>query len=87
MDVNFVQEVKTLENGSFYIHPFESCNKVRLTAMKTEDLWLKTGHGDFYGKDNGTAPMVEATRLGSLTSTQIRLGERGARVDLLTTRL
>jgi len=82
---NYVQEVKTSTDGSFYIPPFSAsvCNRVRLSAKLVEDLWLKTGHDAsdiFYEGDNGTAPVVEAARLGSPTVTEITLGARGGQV-------
>jgi hypothetical protein len=80
--VGRVQEVKTSTDGSFYVPPFPdaSCNRVRLSAKKLEDLWLKTGHDVFYVGDNGSAPIVEASRSGSPTPTEITLGNRGASV-------
>lgn len=81
--VSRVQEVKTSTDGSFYVHPFldARCNRVRLSAKKLEDLWLKTGHEAFYVGDNGTTPIVEASRSGSPTPTEITLGDRGASVS------
>jgi len=83
MGYNRVQEVKTSTDGSFYVPPFldVSCSRVRLSAEKLEDLWLKTGHGVFYGEDNGTTPVVEASESGSPTTTEIRLGNRGGSVS------
>jgi hypothetical protein len=80
---NRLQEVKTSADGSFYVPPFldVSCNRVRLSAKKLEDLWLKTGHEVFYGNDNGTTPVVEASQSGSPTKTEITLGHRGALVS------
>ena len=81
--VSFVQEVKTSTDGSFYVPPFlnSSCDHIRLSAGKLEDLWLKTGHEVFYGGDNGTMPVVDASRSGSPTTTEITLGNRGALVS------
>jgi len=81
--VNRVQEVKTSTDGSFYVPPFPDahCNRVRLSAKKLEDLWLKTGHEVFYVGDNGTTPIVEASPSGSPTQTEIKLGNRGASVS------
>jgi hypothetical protein len=81
--VRRVKEVKTSTDGSFYVPPFRdaSCNRVRLSAKKFEDLWLKTGHEVFYVGDNGTAPIVEASRSGSPTQTEITLENRGASVS------
>ena len=91
--VGRVQEVKTSANGSFYVPPFSDpiCNRVRLSAKKSEDLWLKTGHDVFYLGDNGTAPIVEASRSSSPMPAEITLGSRGASVsfrvwDTATTR-
>jgi hypothetical protein len=83
MGYNLVQEVKTLTDGSFYIPAFLSadCKKVRLSAKKVEDLWLKTGHDVFYEGDNGTTPVVEAPQSGSPTTTEITLGNRGGSVS------
>jgi hypothetical protein len=82
MPHNLVQEVKTSADGSFYISPFfaSSCNRVRLSAKKSDELWLKTGRDVFYERENGTAPVVEAARLGTPTVAEIILGERGALV-------
>jgi hypothetical protein len=81
--VSRVQEVKTSTDGSFYVPPFldARCNRVRLSAKKLEDLWLKTGHDVFYLGDNGSTPIVEASRSGSPTPTEITLGDRGASVS------
>jgi hypothetical protein len=83
MGYNRLQEVKTFTDGSFYVPPLldVSCNRVRLSAKKVEDLWLKTGHEVFYGEDNGTTPVVEASQSGSPTATEIKLGNRGALVS------
>lgn len=83
MGFSRVQEVKTSTDGSFYVPPFQdvSCNRVRLSAKKVEDLWLKTGHEVFYGSDNGTTPVVEASQSGSPATTEIRLGNRGGSVS------
>lgn len=80
MGYNLVQEVKTSADGSFCVAPFldSKCNRVRLTARKMEDLWLKTGHDVFDERDNGTTPVVEASRSDSPTKTEITLGNRGA---------
>jgi len=81
--VNRVQEVKTSTDGSFYVPPFPDahCNRVRLSAKKLEDMWLKTGHEVFYVGDNGTTPIVETSPSGSPTQTEIKLGNRGASVS------
>lgn len=83
MGYNRVYEVKTLADGSFYIPPFldSTCSRVRLTAARAEDLWLKTGHDVFYPKDNGTTPLVEASLSGPPTVTEITLENRGALVS------
>jgi hypothetical protein len=83
MGYNSVQKVTTSSNGSFYVPPFmdASCNRVRLSAERSEDLWLKTGHDVFYGGDNGTTPVVEDSQSGSPTTTEITLGNRGALVS------
>lgn len=83
MGYNRVQEVNTSTDGSFYVPAFldVSCNQVRLSASKVEDLWLKTGHEVFYGDDNGTTPLVEVSRVGSPSTTEITLGRRGASVS------
>jgi hypothetical protein len=80
---NRVQEVKTSTDGTFYVPLFldVSCNRVRLSANKVEDLWLKTGHEVFYVGENGTTPVVEASQSGSPTTTEITLGNRGALVS------
>lgn len=80
MGVNFVQEVKTLADGSFYVPPFATgdCNRIRLFAKKTEDLWLETGHDVFYGEDNGNAPVVV---IPSSTTTEVTMGSRGGSVS------
>jgi len=81
--VSRIQEVKTSTDGSFYVPSFPDarCNRIRLSAKKSEDLWLKTGHDVFYVGDNGTTPIVEASPSGSPTQTEIRLGNRGALVS------
>lgn len=80
--VKYVKDVKTSTDGSFYVPPFPSgCNRVRLTAKKAEDLWLKTGHDVFYEGDNGTTPIVEASATGSPTTVEIKLGTRGGLVS------
>jgi hypothetical protein len=83
MGYNRVQEVKASKDGAFYVPRFldVSCNQVRLSAKNVEDLWLKTGHGVFYERDNGTTPVVEASQSGSPTTTEIKLGSRGALVS------
>lgn len=81
--VNFVQEVHTSADGSFYVPPFlaSGCNRIRLSAKKVEDLWLETGRHVFYDRDNGTTPVVETPWSGSPTMTDIKLGNRGALVS------
>ena len=76
-------EVKTSTDGSFYFPPLleATCGRVRLSADKREDLWLKTGHDIFDGVDNGTAPIVESPRAGSPATTEIMLGNRGSLVS------
>jgi hypothetical protein len=83
MGYNLVQEAKTSTSGSFYFSPFvaATCNRVRLSATKVEDLWLKTGHEVFYGGDNGTTPVVENSSSGPPTTTEIVFGNRGASVS------
>jgi hypothetical protein len=83
MGYDRVQEVNTSTDGSFYVPRFleVSCTRIRLSAKKVEDLWLKTGHEVFYGGDNGTTPLVEASESGSPTTTEIRLGNRGGSVS------
>jgi hypothetical protein len=83
MGYNLLQKVKTSTDGSFYLPPFPeaTCNRVQLSAKKVEDLWLETGHQVFYGGDNGTAPVVEASRSGPPTTTEIALGSQGALVS------
>jgi hypothetical protein len=83
MSYNLVQEVKTLADGSFYVPAFlgADCKRVQLSAKKIEDLWLKTGNDVFYEGDNGTTPVVEASRSGSPTTTEIILGNRGGSVS------
>ena len=83
MGYNRLQEVKTSTDGSFYVPPFldVSCNQVRLSAKKVEDMWLKTGHEVFYEGENGTTPLVEASRSGLPTTTEIRLENRGGSVS------
>jgi hypothetical protein len=83
MGYNLVQEVRTAQDGSFYFQPFlaASCNHVRLAAKKVDDLWMKTGRDVFFDGDNGTAPEVEAPRVGSPSKTDITLGKQGALVN------
>jgi len=74
--LSFVQEVRTSADGSFYVPPFATgtCNRIRLLAKKTEDLWLETGHDVLSGEDNGTAPVIV---IPSSASTEITMGSRG----------
>jgi hypothetical protein len=78
VSLDFAQEVKTDADGSFYVPPFATggCNRIRLVAKKTEDLWLETGRGIFYVEDNGSAPVVV---IPSSTSTEIKMGIEAAR--------
>jgi len=80
MGFRLVHEVKTSMDGTFYIPPFHgaSCNRVRLSADKKEDLWLPTGHDVFYEGENGTSTIVDASWIGSPTVTEIKLRNRGA---------
>jgi hypothetical protein len=84
MGFNLVQESKTSADGSFYVPPFKtvSCSRVRLTADKKDELWLPTGRDVFYDGENGTAPVMDASRIGPPTPTDIRLGLQGASVAL-----
>jgi hypothetical protein len=76
------QEAKTAADGSFNLQFVESeCGRIRLSAIKADELWLKTGKDIFYAKENGTAPIVEATTSGRPTETLIKLGERGGLVE------
>jgi len=81
--VNFVQEVKTASDGSFYLPPFLSsdCNHILLSAEKREDFWLRTGRDVFYGSDHGTTPEVDAPRTGEPIATEIKLGKQGGLVS------
>jgi hypothetical protein len=81
--VNYVKDVKTSTDGLFYVPPFlvSGCNRIRLSAKKVEELWLKTGHDVFYEGDNGTTPVVEAPWSGSPTTTEIKLGNQGSLVS------
>ena len=78
---HLVQEVTTSDDGEFNVPPFKgwNCNRVQLSARK--DLWLPTGEGTFYGKQIGTAPLVELAEEGSSQRTQIQLGEQGGTVE------
>lgn len=49
------------------------CNRIRLFAKKTEDLWLETGPDVLSGEDNGTAPVVV---IPSSATTKITMGSR-----------
>jgi uncharacterized protein YigE (DUF2233 family) len=77
---SFVNEVKTSADGSFYVPPFATgnCNRIRLFAKKTEDLWLVTGHDPLSGEDNGSTPAVV---IPSSTSAEITMGSRGGSVS------
>jgi hypothetical protein len=80
MGMNFVQEVKTSADGSFYVPPFSTgdCNRIRLFAKKAGDLWLQTGPDVFSGEYNGTAPVVV---IPSSATTEITMGSQGASVS------
>lgn len=76
--VHLVQTTKTSTDGSFHLQPFDSaCTRIQLRASNIQELWLKTGLDVFYPRENGTAPIVEATATGSPAATVITLGERG----------
>ena len=79
----YVQEVKTAADGSFYMPPSRTsgCSRMRLSASKVEDFWLKTGHDVFYEGDNGTTPLVDVPWAGSPTKVEIMLGSRGGLVS------
>jgi hypothetical protein len=81
--LNLVKEVRTANDGSFYVPPFltSGCNHIRLNAKKVEDLWLKTGHDVFYEADNGTSPEIDAPWIGSPATTEISLGKQGGLVS------
>ena len=83
MGYNLVQEARTAPDGSFYIPGFldANCKRVRLSAAKTEDLWLRTGRDVFYDGDIGATPVVEVPASGSPVQTEIALGIRGASVS------
>lgn len=83
MGYNLGHIVKTSADGSFYVPPFldSSCKRVRLSAKKVEDLWLETGRNVFEEGEIGTTPVVEASRSGFPTTTEIKLGYRGALVS------
>lgn len=78
------RQVKTSEDGSFFIPPLldADCDRVRLSASKPEDLWMKTGRDVFDVKNNGTTPIIEVPRSGTPAKTEITLGNRGALVSL-----
>jgi hypothetical protein len=79
---HLVQEAKTAADGSFNLQFVNSeCNRIRLSASKIDELWLKTGTDVFYTKENGTAPIIEAPATGSPAEAVIRLGERGGLVQ------
>lgn len=80
---NRSQQATTSTDGSFYVPPFldVSCNRIRLSSQKMDDLWLKTGHDIFYGGDNGTTPVVEASQSGPPKTAEITLGDRGGLIS------
>lgn len=80
MGMTLEEEAKTSADGSFYIPPFETgdCNRIRLFAKKTEDLWLETGPDVLSGEDNGTAPVVV---IPSSSTTKITMGSRGGSIS------
>jgi len=72
-----VQETKTAADGSFNLQFVDAeCKRIRLSASKIDEFWLKTGMDVFYTKENGTAPVIEATETGSPAEAVITLGER-----------
>ena len=81
--INFVQEVRTSSDGSFYVPPFltSACSHVRLSAEKREDFWLKTGREVFYESDNGTTPEVDVPRIGQPVVTEVKFGKQGGLVS------
>jgi hypothetical protein len=85
MGYNLEAEAKTSNDGSFYIPPFlkANCNRVRLSAEKKEDLWLKTGKDRFdFAENNGTIPDLEVPRSGQPVAMELSLGNRGASITL-----
>jgi len=83
MPVTLGQEVKASSDGSFHFPAFREadCNKVRLSAEKAEDLWLRSGHNIFYEGDNGTTPLIEVPQSGVPAMADITLGIRGGLVS------
>lgn len=80
---HLVQEAKTAADGSFDLQFVDSeCKRIRLSASKIDELWLKTGMDVFYTKENGTAPIVEATTTESPAEAVIRLGNVEDRCNL-----
>ena len=79
---HLVQEAKTAADGSFNLQFVDSeCNRIRLSASKADELWLKTGKDIFDTKENGTAPIIEASATAPTSPAVIRLGERGGMVQ------
>jgi hypothetical protein len=84
MPFNLVNDTAAASDGSFHIPAFKGaeCNAVRLYAEKPEDLWLKTGPGVFFSGENGSTPFVNVAGTGPPVRADIKLGMRGALVNL-----
>jgi len=69
-------------DGSFSIESFDpDCNRIRFTASKAEEFWLKTGDDVFYAQPLGTAPGVELRQGVPPSPITIVLGELGGRIE------
>jgi hypothetical protein len=81
--VHLVQERTANPDGKFLIKSFDpTCNKYKFSAAHREALWLPTGDDIFYIEPNGTTPTIELISGQVPAPVLIRLGERGAEVEL-----
>lgn len=79
---SLVQETITAADGTFHLQFVDAeCNRIRLSASKRDEFWLRTGSDIFYTKENGTSPVIELSANGSPSDIVVQLGELGGLVD------
>ena len=80
---SLVQETITAADGTFHLQFVDAeCNRIRLSASKRDEFWLRTGSDIFYTKENGTSPVIELSANGSPSDIVVQLGELGGLVTL-----